>query len=98
MTETLEDKAILKEIINLAKKHEIIEAVYKGYDPEEADYEIYYFIGGIKYNPKLSDTISNLEITLTQKYQKDVTIMRHVGSINRVDEYPHLGKCVWRRD
>jgi hypothetical protein len=87
-----------KLITSFAKTHPLINALFKGFNPEEnIPHPTYYFITNQKYNDKLSDLISDLDLFITNTIKYECELLEWPINFKNSKDYPFLGKCLWRR-
>jgi hypothetical protein len=66
---------ILEEILGFAKGKSI-DAVYKGYDPEDKEQETYYFlIKGLKISDNIHDEVIDFEMELLHNKNIDISLV-----------------------
>jgi len=87
-------KEIEDQIIMLARKNNI-EAVYRGYDPEESSREIYWLIKPGKYDENLEKKMTDLEIRLTRAAKSNISITLFPISRGEANKYPFLNRRIY---
>lgn len=80
-----------------AKSHSKIDAIYQGHNPEEEIHKVYYFLVPQKYDKQFEDEISDLDFDITNKTNEVCSLMVWPCEINQTNNYPFLGKCIWKR-
>ena len=70
MLETSVEKELHERLTEFAKKHQQIQAIFKGTSPEGCGIDNYHFLTGedSKYDEKLSDEVTNLDLDLANNF------------------------------
>ena len=105
MGKTTIENTINKELIEFAKKHPIIEAIYQGIDMEdfhenfdssETPQIVYYFLAPGKININLTNKIAELDLKLFP--DSPITLMRIPVSLEQARYHLYLQKLIWQRE
>jgi len=83
LTQMLKDFAISQPKIN---------AVYQGHSPEDENHNIYYFLIDTHFDSEFTDRVSDLSFKIS-----DADLSEWPCTIEQADNYPFLGKCIWKR-
>ena len=83
LTQILETFAISEPNIN---------AIYQGYSPEDENHPIYYFLTNTPFDSRFTDKVSELSFQL-----HDADLCEWPCTIKQADNYPFLGKCIWKK-
>lgn len=92
------EELLHRELTELAEKIPGTEAIYKGHDPEEQNMVVYYLLIPGSYNPTISDSIADVDVSLSIRFPKlRFSVMRWSISENQASNYPFLGKHIHQR-
>lgn len=87
-----------RKIIDFAQNYPAIAGVSLGCCPEEPKVNVYYFLlGNDLFNPKRSDAISKLEITLAQNNGPAMNFTLAEWPAYASENYKFLGRVIWKR-
>lgn len=87
---------LLNHLIEFAERVSKIEAITQGHDPEDAKFEIYYFIYSGTYDDQLEDSISEFDRHLNNINHECQLSSNPIG-IKRVANHGYLGEVIWRK-
>ncbi|MEK6859876.1 MAG: hypothetical protein AABX54_03605 [Nanoarchaeota archaeon] len=96
MQDTLEQKAI-QEMIKLADSKNKVTALCRGNDPEESNHIVFYFLIEDRFDEEFSDQLSDLDLRIANEIGYQCDLMEWPCSVEKINEHPFLGKCIWKR-
>lgn len=101
MLETAVLEELHKKLIEFAKKHPRIRAIFKGTSPEGCGENNYHFLAGSKYklNDKLDDEVTELDIDLANNFLPEAeNISIDVWPIDPKDANEYfLGEFIYKK-
>ena len=90
---------ILENLKQLVYDNPQIEAVFRGINPAEKNQVVYYLLdGNYEYNKALENKIIDLEFKLLDETKESFMIMHWPVFLKDAEDYPFLGKCVYKKD
>ncbi len=94
-----EEEKAQQMIIEFAKGHTLVDAVYKGCNPENENHLTYYFLTSYpKFDEQLTDAISHLDIKVARQTGHTCSMMRWPIPPEKAGEYHFLKECLWKKE
>lgn len=96
MEKSLEQRAI-QELKRFAQAEERVNALYNGFDPEESNHTVFYFLIEGRFDEEFSDQLSDLDLRIANEIGYQCDLMEWPCPTDKAHDYPFLGECIWKR-